>query len=106
MPKYLYTGSYTPEGLRGVLKEGGSGRREAVRQLIEGLGGSLEAFYFAFGENDFYLVVDLPDNVASTAGTLVVNASGAASLSTIVLLSPEDVDEATQRSADYRPPGG
>jgi uncharacterized protein with GYD domain len=76
MPKYLVRGSYTVEGLKGVLKEGGSKRVEAVKQLVEGLGGKLEAFYFAFGDDDFFIITDGPDNVATLAASLISNASG------------------------------
>lgn len=105
MAKYLLHGSYTVEGLKGVLREGGSKRREAVAQLVKGLGGSLEMFYFAFGGDDFYVVIDAPDNVSAAAAALVVNASGAVTLSTQVLLTPEEVDQATHITVNYRPPG-
>jgi uncharacterized protein with GYD domain len=106
MPKYMITGSYTAEGARGVLKEGGSGRREATRTAISSLGGTLEAYYFAFGSDDFYLIADLPDNAAAAAGALTAAASGAVGTRTIVLLTPEEVDAASKLTASYRPPGG
>ncbi len=105
MSKYLFHGSYTEEGLKGLLKEGGSKRREAAEQVIESLGGSVEAYYFAFGDDDFYLIADLPDNVSSTAGSLVVNASGTVKVKIVVLLTPEEVDQAVKKTVDYRPPG-
>ena len=105
MAKYLFHGSYTKEGLAGVRQEGGSGRLEATRQLTESLGGTLESYYFAFGGNDFYVIVDLPDNVVSAAASMVANASGAVKVSTTVLLTPEELDRAVEISADYRPPG-
>jgi len=105
MAKYLFQGSYTEEGLRGLLREGGSQRRDATEQVIGSLGGTVEAYYFAFGDNDFYLIADLPDNVSTVAGSLVVNASGAVNVKTVVLLTPEEVDQAIKMSADYRPPG-
>jgi len=73
MPKYLFYGSYTPEGFKGLMEEGGSKRIEAAKQALGSVGGSLEAFYFSFGENDFYILVDLPDNVATTAVTFAGN---------------------------------
>ena len=106
MAKYMYVGSYTPDGVKGVMKEGGVSRRDAVRRLIESSGGKLEAFYFSFGENDFYIVADFPDNVSSLAGSLVANASGTLRTTTVALLTPEEVDEASKKSVDYRPPGG
>ena len=105
MPKYLFEASYTPEGVKGVQAAGGSSRRDVVAKLAEGLGGSLESFHFAFGGSDAYVIVELPDNEAATAIALAVNGSGAVALRTVVLLTPEEVDAAAQRSVDYRPPG-
>ncbi len=105
MPKYLFQGSYTSEGVNGVLKEGGSKRREATKQFVQGLGGTLEAYYFAFGNDDFFAIVDLPDNVTVAAASLVGAASGAVHGKTIVLITPEEIDQAVKMSVDYRPPG-
>jgi uncharacterized protein with GYD domain len=105
MPKYLFTGSYTADGAGGVLKEGGTGRRAATEQLITSLGGTVEAYYFAFGSDDFYLIADLPSNAAAAAGALTAGASGAITTRTIVLLTPEEVDAATKLSPSYRRPG-
>lgn len=105
MPKYLFQGSYTEQGVKGVVKEGGSKRREAVEQLAKGLGGKLDAFYFAFGGDDFFIIVDLPSAVDATAVSLIVNASGAVKARTIVLITPEEVDAATKKTVNYRPPG-
>ena len=105
MPKYLAHASYTVEGLKGLLKDGGSKRREVVEQLAKGLGGTLEAFYYAFGDDDVFTIMDLPDNVSATAASLVINAAGAAKVKITVLLTPEEVDQATKTSVDYRPPG-
>ena len=105
MPKYLFHGSYTTEGLKGFLKEGGSKRREATEKLTKSLGGTLEAYYFGFGYDDFYAIADLPDNVAAAAGSLLANASGAIKGTVTVLMTPEEVDEAVKKTGDYRPPG-
>jgi len=105
MPKYLITGSYTAEGAKGVLKEGGSGRREATAKLVASLGGTVEAYYFAFGSEDFYLIAEMPGNAAAAAGALTAAASGAVGTRTIVLMTPEEVDAATKLSPSYRPPG-
>ena len=105
MSKYLVHGSYTQEGLKGLLKEGGSKRQEATEQIVESVGGTLEAYYFAFGDNDFYLIWDAPDNVSATAVSLVANASGAVNVKTVVLLTPEEVDQAVKKSVEFRPPG-
>ena len=105
MPKYLFHGSYTEEGLRGLLKEGGTKRREALKQAVESLGGTLEAFYYAHGDNDFYFIADNPDNVNVIAASLIANASGTVKVKTIVLITPEEVDEAVKKTMDWRPPG-
>ena len=105
MAKYLFHGSYTVEGLKGLIKEGGTGRREATENLAKSLGGKVEAYYFAFGGNDFYVIVDLPDNVSSCAAALMGNATGAIKCQTVVLLTPEEIDKAVKTTADYRPPG-
>jgi uncharacterized protein with GYD domain len=106
MAKYLLKASYTTDGVKGVLKDGGSGRRAVVEQTVEGLGGSLESFYFAFGDADAYVIADLPDNATATAISLVVNAAGGAQVTTVPLITPEEADEATKKSVEYRPPGG
>ena len=105
MPKYLCQGSYTDQGLKGLIKEGGSKRREAIEQLVKGMGGTLEVFYWAFGGDDFFIIVDMPDNVAATAVSLMVNATGAVKYRTTVLITPEEVDQATKKTVIYRPPG-
>jgi len=105
MPKYLYRASYTTEGLKGLLKEGAAKRREVVEQLTKSLGGTVEAFYFAFGDDDVYVISDVPDNVTTAAVSLTVNASGAVKVKTTVLLTPEEVDQAAKMTVNYRPPG-
>jgi uncharacterized protein with GYD domain len=105
MPKYLIEASYSPEGAKGVQSAGGTSRRDAVAKIAESVGGSLESFYFAFGDPDLYTVVDLPDNESAAAIALTVNAAGAVALRTVVLLTPEEVDAAAKRSVDYTPPG-
>ena len=105
MAKYLFQGSYTVEGLRGVLREGGTKRREAVAHLVQALGGTLETFYYAYGGDDFFIIVDVPDSVTATALSLAVNASGAVQFKTIVLITPEEVDAAVRKTVPYRPPG-
>jgi uncharacterized protein with GYD domain len=105
MPKYLLAATLTQSGVQGVMKEGGTSRREAVRKTMESVGGTLEAFYFAFGETDVYLIVDVPDAAAAVAAAMTTTASGAVRVNTTVLITPEEVDEAKSRSVEYRPPG-
>jgi uncharacterized protein with GYD domain len=104
MAKFLWRGSYSVEGVKGLLHEGGTKRRESVQRLVEGLGGSIEAFYFAFGEDDLFIIYDLPDNATAAAGSLIVGATGAVHGQTVVLLSIAEVDEAAKKKADYSPP--
>jgi uncharacterized protein with GYD domain len=105
MPRYLLAGSYSPQGSKGVLTGGGTARRTAVEKLVAGVGGRVETFDFAFGSDDIYTIVELPDARTATAVALTVNASGAVSLRTTVLMTPEEVDAAGQVQMNYQPPG-
>jgi uncharacterized protein with GYD domain len=105
MPKYLFKASYTAEGARGISKEGGTGRRDTIAKLAENSGGRMESFYFAFGQDDAFITCDLPNNATAAAVALAVNSSGAATVTTAVLVTPEEVDEAARTTVDYRPPG-
>ena len=68
--------------------------------------GKIEAFYYGFGDNDAYVIIDAPDDVTVASACLAIGASGAVTTSTTVLLTPEDVDAAVKKSVGYRPPGG
>lgn len=105
MPKYLVTAAYTATGASGLLRDGGTGRKNAITSAVEGLGGRVECFYFALGENDVYTVIDLPDQTDAIALTLAVASSGGATAFTIPLVSPSDVDVAVKKTLEYRPPG-
>ena len=105
MPKFLIKTAYTAEGSRGLLKEGGSARRATVQTVVESLGGKVEAFYFAYGKYDAYAIVDFPDQDAGLALSLAVNSSGVVRISTVPLITPEDVDAARKKTVAYRPPG-
>jgi uncharacterized protein with GYD domain len=105
MPKYLVEARYTVEGAKGLVREGGSGRRAAVARTIESVGGKVEALYFAFGDVDVYVIVDVPDNVSAAAVSLAANQSGAIVSKTIVLLTPEEMDKSVQKAVSFRPPG-
>jgi uncharacterized protein with GYD domain len=105
MAKYLIRANYTVDGVKGVIKEGGTGRREAVTKLATSLGGTIESFYFAFGETDVFVTADLPSAEAAAAIALAVGAAGGASTTTTVLLTPEQIDEARTLTPDYRAPG-
>ena len=105
MAKYLIRGSYTAEGAKGLIKEGGTGRKAAVQKALEGLGGKLEAIYFTFGADDVLVICDIPDAISGLALSLVVNASGAVRISTSPLFSVDEVDAAGKKAVSYRPAG-
>ena len=105
MPKFLLQVSYTNEGVKGLRKEGGSSRRAAAEQLVKSMGGTLESFYFAFGEYDAVCIIDMPDHASMSAAALTIAASGAVTGKTTVLISPEDVDAAVKKTPTYRAPG-
>ena len=105
MPKYLYHGSYTDKGLKGLLKDGGSKRVKVTKKAIESLGGKMEAYYFALGGSDFFIILEAPDNVAAITGSMVANASGTVKVSITALVSPEEVDLAAKKTMKWSPPG-
>ena len=105
MAKYLITGSYTAQGAAGLLKDGGTKRRQIVEELVGGLGGKLESLYFAFGSDDVVVIVDMPDAAAMTAVSLTVGASGAINIRTTVLITPEEMDAAAKKTVSYSAPG-
>ena len=105
MSKYLFHSNFTSEGLKGLLKEGGSSRRMAIEKTAQSMGGKVEAFYFAFGDTDVFGIVDLPDNAAAAAVALTISASGLVVTKTTVLLTPEEMDLAVKKTPIYRAPG-
>jgi len=106
MAKYLFHGSYTQDGIKGVLKDGGTVRRKAVDDLVKSLGGTLESMYWAFGKDDFFVIADAPSQAAAAAFAATTGASGSVSISTVVLLTAEDIDAAAKLHPEYRKPGG
>ncbi len=106
MAKYLIQASYTAEGLKGLQKDKASGRKQAITQLIEGLDGKVESLYYALGDHDVVLIVDVPDIVTGAALSLNVSASGLVRTKSTALLSVEEVDRALAKRVTYRPPGG
>ena len=105
MPKYLMEVNYVGDGLKGLIKEGGTRRQSAADKAIRSVGGKIESFYYAFGAADVYLIVDVPDNINMAALALTLNASGAVTSKTTVLLTVEEVDAAVKISPKYKPPG-
>ena len=104
MPRYLWQVSYTVDGVEGVLRDGCTKRRQVVQQLVESLGGRLELFDYALGNDDAFIVAQLPNNVSAVTVSMVVNAGGGAALKTSVLVTPEEVDQAASKRAAYVPP--
>jgi uncharacterized protein with GYD domain len=105
MAKFLFSGSYTSDGAKGLIKDGGSRRRAMLDEMVASLGGKVEAFYFAFGQADVYVIADLPDGASAAALTMTASATGAVGVRTVALLTPEEIDEASKKSVSYRPPG-
>ncbi|HLC29936.1 MAG TPA: GYD domain-containing protein [Dehalococcoidia bacterium] len=106
MSKYLVHATYTPEGVKGLLKEGGTGRRKAVEDALRSVGGKLDAIYFAFGDTDAYLICDVPDAESAIAVSLVAGATGTVRVKTTVLITPEQMDAAAKKTVSFRPAGG
>jgi len=105
MAKYLVEARYTAEGAKGLAREGGTGRRAAAAKAVEGLGGKIEGFYYAFGDVDAYVIFDVPDNVSAAALSLAVGQSGGINTKTVVLITPEEMDRAGKKAVDFRAPG-
>ncbi len=105
MPKYLFQVNYVGEGIKGLLKEGGSRRKAEVERLFKSLGGTVEAYYFAFGETDLYIIGDLPDAAGAAAGALTTAATGTVTVKTTVLLTPAELDEAAKKTPAFRAAG-
>jgi uncharacterized protein with GYD domain len=105
MAKYLWKVSYSVDGLRGVMKEGGASRATFIEKLVANIGGQMEAFYFAFGDADVYVIADLPDDTTAAAVAMAVASSGVGSIETVKLLTPDQVDAARGIDTGYKPPG-
>lgn len=105
MAKFLAKASYGADGVRGVIKEGGSARVAAVTKLTKKAGGKVEAFYFAYGEWDAYLILDLPDDASAVGLSMAVNASGVVKLQLVPLLTAAQIDAGVKKMVAYTPPG-
>jgi uncharacterized protein with GYD domain len=105
MKKYLIKACYNANGVKGLIEDGGTKRKSVVQKMLAGMGGKLESFYYAFGEDDAYIIAELPDDVSAAAVGLRVNSTGLVSITTTVLLSPEDIDTASKKSISYKAPG-
>ena len=105
MPKYLIRATYTTEGIKGLVRDSASGRRADVQSAVKALGGSVEVFYYMFGDDDAVMVVELPDPISAAALSLTTSGSGAVRVRTTPLLSVEEVDQALEIKTQYRAPG-
>jgi uncharacterized protein with GYD domain len=105
MPKYLLKANYTTDGVAGLAAKGGSARRDVVEKLLAGVGGTLDCLYFAWGDVDAYLIVDVPSDEVMASLALSVNQSGTTTFSTVPLLEPEQLDRAASALPSYSPPG-
>ena len=105
MSKYLIKANYNSDGAAGLAAKGGTARRDAVGKMLADVGGSIECFYYAWGDVDAYLVVDVPSDEAMVGIALSVNKSGATTITTTPLLTPEQIDEAASSAPEYTPPG-
>jgi len=105
MAKYLIQANYVGEGVNGLLKDGGSKRRAVVEKLYKSLGGTIEAFYYAFGDTDLFIIGDFPDHATVAAAVLTTTSTGAVTCKTTVLLTPEEIDQAAKKTPTYSPPG-
>jgi uncharacterized protein with GYD domain len=105
MPKYLFQAAYAAQGLKGLEKDKASGRKAALTKAVESVGGKLEALYWAFGEHDWIMIADLPDNASASAFALAVSGSGLLRVTTTPLLSAEETDKALQKKVTFQAPG-
>ena len=105
MAKFLLEANYSVEGAKGLIKEGGSKRREAAKAAVQSVGGKMESFYFAFGGTDAFVIFDAPDNASAAAASAAINSTGLVQARTVVLLTPEEVDAAVKKNVKYRAPG-
>lgn len=105
MPKYLIKANYNADGAAGLAAKGGTARRDAVGKMVAEAGGSIESFYYAWGDVDAYVIAELPSDEAMVGIALSVNKSGATSISTTPLLTPEQLDAAASAAPSYTAPG-
>src|SRR5262245_31986693 len=105
MPKYLLKASYTAEGAKGLLKDGGTKRRQAAEAALKSVGGSMESFYVAFGAHDAYVIAEAPDNATMASASIAIGASGAVRIETVALMTAAEIDQAVKKTPSYTPPG-
>lgn len=105
MGKYMFQANYIGDGAKGLMQDGGTKRRAAAEAAMASVGGSIEAFYYAFGDVDLVGIADFPDDASAAAISLMINASGAIDLKVTPLMTAEDLDAAAAKTPAYNPPG-
>ena len=106
MPHYLIQAAYTSEGWAGLVKAP-QDRAEAVRPIVERLGGKLTDFYLSFGKYDIVGLAEFPDNASAAAFSIAAAAGGAVkTVQTTTLMTVQEGMEAMRKAgqAGYRPP--
>lgn len=106
MPKYMIQAQFSEGSLKGTIEEGGTARHQAVKAAVESMGGTLDAYFYTFGDYDVIGIAEMPDNATAAGFAMAVaSAGGTAATKTTVLLTPAEMDEAVKKHPDYRPPG-
>ncbi|MET4093867.1 GYD domain-containing protein [Arthrobacter sp. UYCu712] len=105
MTKYLFEANYVGDGIKGLMREGGTKRREALVEALNSVGGTLESFYYAFGDTDVLGVFEIPDQSDAAALSLMINSTGSVNVHLKPLMTPEDLDKAARKTLSYRAPG-
>ena len=105
MPKYMFEATYLGQGIQGLMREGGTARREALSEALKSVGGTLESFYYAFGYYDVLGVFEAPDDASAAALSLLINSTGNVNVRLKPLLTVGDLDEAVKKTPSYRAPG-
>lgn len=109
MPTFLYQIRYTVEGVRGVMKDGGTTRAEATRAFMEALGGRVIHQGFTFGDHDSILLVDLPSEAAGVAAAFIGRSAGTNDITSTRVYDVSEIEEAQHIALDaiskFTPPG-
>lgn len=105
MPKFLIKANYTAEGMKGLQKDKASGREKSIAAACKALGGKLDHLYYALGDDDVFVIVDLPSHVHVASLGVAVGTSGMASTRSVPLLTVGEMDKALGEGTKYRPPG-
>jgi uncharacterized protein with GYD domain len=102
MSKFVLRATYLHEGVKGLLRDGGTDRHSTIEALVQDVGGTVEAFYYALGADEVYAIADFPDHASALVVSATVNASEAVSVSAVPVLTPEEVEEAKEKAGGSR----